>query len=144
MAALAPIERVLQASPQFGGATATQLPWYAALVRAHDARPPRYRMRPNKLGFGLAGYGFVALDVLGKRLLLAAIATNPGAHRSPCDGTADRCEILTGSAAHLVTENATNDGVGNRPRSGRAASVLDDVPALDPASLLGCVDHCTH
>jgi hypothetical protein len=92
---------------------------------------------------GLAGYIFAALDVLGLHLL-SAVATDVGAHRGARHSAADSGDILTAPATDLVTENATDYGAGNRPGNVGAASILHDLFALDPASLLGWSDHRAH
>ena len=93
------------------------------------------------VGLGLAGYAGATLDILGTRLLCAAVATDVGTHRGSRDSAAGSGDILTASATDLVTENAANDGAGNRPRNVDPASLLNDLLALDPASLLGCSDY---
>ena len=76
--------------------------------------------------------------------LLSAAAADVGAHRAPRDSAADSGDILTASATDLVTENAADDGAGNRPGNVDVASFLNDLFALDPASLLGWSDHRAH
>jgi len=92
---------------------------------------------------GLAGYAFATLDVL-RLHLLSAVATDVGAHRGPSDSAADRGNILTASAADLVTEYAADDGAANSSRNVGAASLLHHLFALDPASLFGWSDHRAH
>jgi hypothetical protein len=92
------------------------------------------------IGSSLAGHVLATLDVFGLHLLSAAVATDVGAHRAPCDNATDSGEISTASATDLVPENAADYGAGNRPRNVDAASLLHDLFALDPASLLGWSD----
>ena len=67
------------------------------------------------LGLALAGYALATLDVLGRRLLSAAVAADIGAYRGPGDSATGGGDILAGSAADLVTKNAANEGAGNCP-----------------------------
>jgi hypothetical protein len=93
------------------------------------------------VGSGLALHVLATLDVSGLHLLSAAIATDVGAHRGARYRTTDSSEILTASAADLVTENAANDGADSCPRNVKVASFLRDLFLLDPASLLGRSNH---
>jgi hypothetical protein len=92
----------------------------------------------------MAGYAGATLDVLGNHLLSAAVATDVGAYRAPHDSATDSGDIPAASATDLVTENAADDGADNRPRDVGAASFLNDLFTLDPASLLGGADHRAH
>jgi hypothetical protein len=96
------------------------------------------------IGPGLAGHVLATLDVLGLHRLPAAVATDVGADRAPCDSATESGDILTASTADLVTENAANYGADNRARNVELASFLRDLFLLDPASLLGWSDHRAH
>ena len=89
-------------------------------------------------GSGLAGHVLATLDVLRNHLLFS---TDVSAHRGPRNSATDRREILTATATDLVTENAANYSAGNGPGDVGFASILNDLFALDPASLLGWSDH---
>jgi len=93
------------------------------------------------IGSGVAGHAGATLDVLGNHL---PFATDVGTHRGPRDSATDRSEILTATATDLVTENAADYGAGDGPGDICFASLLNDLFALDPASLLGRSDHRTH
>lgn len=93
------------------------------------------------VGMGLAGHIFATLDVPGLYRLSIAAATDIGAHRGPRYSPAGSGDILTPSASDLVTQNAADDGAGNRSGNIDAASFLGDFFAFDPASLFGRADH---
>jgi hypothetical protein len=96
-----------------------------------------------EVGSGLAGHAFATLDVLCNRFLSAAVATDIGAYRCACDGSADRSKIVTASVADLVPENTADDCSGNRAGNG-VVSTLRHLFALDPASLSWWPDHRAH
>jgi hypothetical protein len=92
------------------------------------------------LGLSLAGYVSATLDVLRIRLL-SVVAADIGAHRGSRDSATGSREILSASATNLMAQNAADDRAGNRTGNVGVASILDDLFALDPASLLGWSDH---
>ncbi len=96
------------------------------------------------MGLGPIGYVLATLHVLGRHLLSAGIAADIGAYRGPGDSAASGGNILAGSVADLVTENAVNEGASNGPGDVGAALILDNLLTLDPAALLRCSDHRTY
>ena len=96
------------------------------------------------VGTGLAGHAFATLDIPGVNLLPTIIAAHVGAHRGPCDCAAGRGDILTASAPNLMAENATDDGPDDRPGDIDATTLLNNLLAFDPASLLGGAKHGTY
>ena len=87
------------------------------------------------VGAGLAGYIFTALHVPGLRLLLST--TDLGAYCAPCNGATDSGDVVTASAADLVTKNAANDRADNRPGNVDLVLCLGNLFLCDPAALLG-------
>ena len=82
-----------------------------------------------------------AFDVPHGHLLSVATAPDLAAHHGSHDRTAGGGNILTAPAAELVPQNSADDGADDRSANIAPASRLDDLFALDPATLLGRTDH---
>ena len=85
--------------------------------------------------------GGAALNILAVHLRSAA--ADICADRCPGYRAAGSGHVPAASAADLMPEHAANHGPGNRTRYiGGIAAILDDLLALNPATLLGRTDHC--
>lgn len=96
------------------------------------------------VGLPLAGYAGATLNVLRACLLSAPGATDVGTEQTTSDNTTGRGEILSTSGANLVSQDAPNDGTGNRSWNIGIALLLNHLFALDPAALLRRSDHGSH